>query len=516
MKKPLILILLFLVIISFSIIIYNCASDAGAAYDSAGYSDDRNGTATGTTTDNEGTGSSETEIEDDITKKPVVLGSKLYLINPDTISLTEIDVISGLIQIILLDYPADGIIANLSRNLIIILHNEKMGFYNPLGETVEYIDIRPNLNRLKLSPDENWCLAYASLDVGSGLLNFGDISLINLTNSSAVHQSLGFNPTIITFSQNSDKLILVAEAELNAVITPLPNLSFKSFLLYDDTLGISPSTKALDVEILSAGDMAFIIRQNSSKVTIVDLSTEAIQYQTVTGQPTDIDEIPGQNQVLIISKDTGTISLMDTSSLFTETISTPPSITIGQAEVYSDGSAALLFTNSENIEQIHYFDISSQNLDTRNTVKPIKQIEIGPMDNYALLKMDGGDGDPLSELDDLFDNKAAAAVLDLGSKFSYPFVLDGLMKLSAFSEDGLKIVIIAENSQELVAFDSQTHLDTRYPLPSMPADLGIFPGEKNVFINQEHLLGRVSTINLADTEPELITYTGYLLNEGIH
>jgi hypothetical protein len=368
------------------------------------------------------------------------------------------------------------------------------------------LSVRPGLNELALAPDSRFALVYHLFDgTGGGAQGYGEISIVDLDQESVLSLAIGFPPDKVAFTPDQ-RAILTSETTVALV-----GLTDGSFSTIDTGLDIDEGQMVKKIAVTSDGAYGFILAEASTELLALDLSDRTITAIDLDCFPTDLDVAEAGDVTLAVCRQEGKIVVIDNTNLGFAAFTTTE--TVGSGELTSDGSMALLFTNSSPIERVHLFNPVDGEMTNYLTVKPLIGAAIAPGDDAAVLFHFGGDGDPIDSFDEYFDHHEAFSVMNLNDGRINPVEVPETPLEVAFGEVGRYALVPLPEHRKVVLTDLVGGLADIINTPSTPLDVGLAEDLGLGFVLQDHPLGRISFFDLADLEVR--TITGFLLNGGI-
>lgn len=376
------------------------------------------------------------------------------------------------------------------------------------------VDIRPNFNRLSLSDDGAWVMAWydPDLDEGGGdggVQSFNEVSFVRLDSAEHTPMAVGFNPRGVRWSQDGTKALVVSDASLALVDLTAETLAPTLIDIADDPVD---APAAEEVELSPDGGYAFVRQFGADDLVVVDLDTRAVDRVGVGQNPTDLDLSPDGRQLAVVARGAQELWLLDSTNPFGDPTVVPFESAYGSILYTGDGSTAILYTNASLLASFGVWQAGSTEIAQRSLVKPVRSIGASPTGGSLLVfhtEEDATGADTSSP----FYGEWALTLIDLGDFRQNPMLLPDEPQSYATSDDGRWGYFVMDGNNYLEVLDFQTLLYTEITLKSPPVFLGTLPESDVAWVSQDHSLGRLSFYDPeADT---LDTITGFELNSEI-
>ncbi len=460
------------------------------------------------------------EPEEDIDPgtRPRICGESVYILNTEGDFVTQVNSVSLSVRTI--EVGSNPVSLRTTENC------DKLVTLNSGDDTVTIIDaadqstvdrqVRYGLNSLKVSPGDQYAVAYHNFDSGQsgGTIGYGEVSIVDLEaaaeDDAVVSLGVGFPPDHVAFSPDGSYALLVSETTVALV-----ELETGVYETLATGLDVQAGQKVKKIGITADGLYALILAEASQNILALHLDDMQLQEVDLGCYPTDLDISEQGDVSLLVCKQSNQALILDNDDLTLSTYDVDE--VVGSGEMTTDGALALLFTNAEFIELIHAFDTATGGLTTYLTVKPITAAAIAPDDASAILFHDGGDNDPIDDFDEYFDRKNAFSIMTIDQGRIAPVEVPEAPETVSFDPDGDFAIIPLPNSRRVVLADLVFGLADEITTPSPPLEAGLIAvdGEVTGYVLQEHELGRISFFDTADQNLQLRTITGFLLNSEI-
>lgn len=314
---------------------------------------------------------------------------------------------------------------------------------------VENVEVRPNLNAMELSPNGRWAVAFHDADIvtdeestGTGAYSFNEVSIVDTVTLIDYPLVVGLNPHQISFTEDSAKAIVVSDESLTVIEFQGDEPSSR---MVDISGGSMDPPPAEELAISPEGGFVFVRQFGADKILAVSLDDyEMLEPITVGSNPTDLDVMPDGETVIVISRGSGEIYLLDANDPTVDPVlvdwkadeDVPADMVIGSVMLDPDGETAILYTNATLQDSYLTWDIVSGDFRQRPLVKPISSMAISPTGDSLLVfhtREDAADADPESP----YYNRWAISLISLEDFRSNPMTLPAEPSAYAQSDDGL-------------------------------------------------------------------------------
>jgi len=491
---------------------YGEADTADGAYEGEG-EDDGDGDGWGDTGD-----SYAPEEEDDYLKlEPAASPVYVFVANPsrDTvtrISVPSLEVITATVGV---DPEAVETTEDYTRAVTFNAGSDSVSIIDAETLAVTSVDVRPNLNTLRLSPDGRWALLYHDedgddYDNGDGVASFNEVSMVDLVNATATVKVVGFNPREIQFTADGSRAIVVSDAYLGILDLSSPDADPERIALSDDT--VDPP-EAEEVLLVPDGSYAFVRQFGVDYILVVDLDTEAVQPLHVGLNPTDLDLTPDETHAIAVARGSNELWIYDLADVFAEprVVTMPDGEVFGSVVMSPDNLRALLYSTASGVSHVASWDLATDEIEVYGLVKPVASVSIAPDGATALLFHDKDNGDVDSS--SVFYNHYGLTMVSLSDFFTNPLLLEAEPVSVATDDEGDLGYFIMDGQPYLEILHFQDLYYDEEPLASDPVFVGVLPESRTAYVNQEHPLGRMSFYDPGDET--LQTITGFELNAAI-
>lgn len=459
------------------------------------------------------------EEEDDYLRlSPASTSSYVFIANPDRGTVTRIGV-PGLevLTAAVGDLPST-VLATADGKYAVTLNegSDDVSILDAESLHEERVAIRDDMNRLALSGDGKWAMAWYdpaadSLGTSDGIYSFSEVSFVELGTATHTPMAVGFSPSGVRWTEDGQRAVVISDASLAVIDLSQRPLQPEMIALADDPLD---APLAEEVELSPDGHYAFVRQRGSGDVVVVDLDTLVLSRVPVGHDPSDMDVSPDGHELAVVVRGDKQLWLLDPAAPFAtpHIVDMPSNSSYGSLQYLGDDHRGVLYTTAALDDSFTLWDREDDVMTQRPLVKPIQSMAVSA-DGSALLVFhtleDAAGADPASP----FRGEWAITQINLEDLRSNPLLLPAEPKGYSVSDDGRYGFFIMDGLNFLESLSFSTLLHTEIQLPSLPVHVGVFPGTGTAWASQEHDLGRISFYNADDAA--LDTITGFELNAGI-
>ena len=449
---------------------------------------------------------------------PATTNQFVFVANPDRNTVTRIDVEE--LTVITAEVGRNPILvetsSDYSKAISFNAESDSISIIDAVSMDVRNVDIRADLNQMKLSPDGKWVICYHDLNAeeggssSGGAISFNAISIVNLETFEHTEAVVGSHPHDVQFTEDSSLAVVIADDYLATIDFTQENPNPSRIAIANDL--INPP-KAEEVLLDPAGRYALVRQYAVDQLVLVDLQTNVVSMLDVGANPTDMDVSADGSQAFVVARVDKEIWIYDLEdpTITPEVLPLPEDEVFGSLLLSPSGAQGILFSTVSGESKIGIWDRNTNEITIRGLVKPISGVEINPTSDTAIVfhPQENGDIDSSSQ----FYNKFGISLVDMEDLFSSAYQLVSEPISFAHTPDGKLGFYTMENMPYLEILDYQTFVPNEIQLPSNPVHLGSLPDTNTVFVSQEHHLGRISFYN--SDEEKLQTITGFELNSAI-
>lgn len=457
------------------------------------------------------------EEEDDYLRlAPATTTAYVFVANPTRDTVTRIDVESLAVKTTTVGKIPTAVetTADYTRAVTLNEGDDSVSIVDAETLAVTDVPIRENFNRMDLSPDGKWVIAWYDPDQESeassgGVQSFNEVSFVDVTTLTHTPMAVGFNPRDVRWSADGRLALVVSDASLAVVDLTAATLEPT---LVDIAADPTDPPAAEEVEISPDGTYAFVRQFGADAILVVDLATLVVTAIPVGTNPTDLDLSPDGSKLAVVSRGAQQLCVIDAANPFAGQTIVPMASAFGSVLFAGPGDKAVLYTNATRLDRYGVWDVEAGVVEERSLVKPIQSMGVSPTGGSLLVfhtLEDAPDADPT----DPFYGEWALTLIDLDDFRQNPMLLPAEPTAYAVSDDGNYGFFTMEGERWLETLHFDTLLYEEVLLPSEPVYLGVLPEKTKAYASQDHELGRISFYDAA-TE-ELDTITGFELNSEI-
>ena len=224
--------------------------------------------------------------EDALALRPATTESYVFVANPSLNTVTRISVPSLAVITVevgvnptLVEISSDytkAVTFNQGANSLSVIDTETLA--------VSDIDIRSNLNQMKMSPDGRWAICYHDLSVDSddlaqgAAISYNAISIVDLQEEQHFEAMAGSHPHDVQFTENSETAIIISDDYLSVIDLTAQTPSPERIAIADDL--INPP-KAEEVLLDPDGKYVLIRQYGVDELVLVDLQATTNQVSMI-------------------------------------------------------------------------------------------------------------------------------------------------------------------------------------------------------------------------------------------
>jgi hypothetical protein len=452
----------------------------------------------------------EKEIESDY-EAPVATGSFVWIANPKSgrvalVNATTLDVRTveaGNAPTYVASVP--GATADTTVVLNVLSEDATVLGATATGITTKTIKTAKKANSLAFSADGRYAIAWADArklaTAAPKTEGFQDLTVMDLQTGVSTILAVGYRPVLVGFA--ADGLTAhavtqdgVAIVEISASPKVVRNVAISNNPNDD------PGTR--DVFVTKDGASAYVRRDDSADITIVNLTTGARQTVTLGGNVTDLDLADTGDRAIGVVRDTAQVAVVPIANPTGFTTVTATGETIGSVSIAPGGTTALLYTNFAAVERVTILDINgAPALRTVKLYSPVLAAFPSPDAQHAVVLHDKTVG-----------TAGAFSIVPVGQALPAKIVpTEATTTAVAVTNTRAVIAERGPNVNGVYLARMPTLMVERYPLASPPNAVGIMASANRAFVAQQHPEGRITFLDL-DTGVAR-TLTGFELSSRV-
>jgi hypothetical protein len=475
----------------------------GGFSDSVAGGDDRSASppSAGASTPNADGGlASEKEVESDYAA-PIATGNVVWIANPKSGRVALVDAATLAIRTVEAGnaptYVASVPGRTLDTTLVLNVDSQDATLLEASATNIQAstMPTAAQANSMAFSSDGRFAIAWADASKIASAREadgFQDLAVLDLVAKTSTILAVGYRPVTVGFGAGSPRAFAVTQdgvalIDLTAAPIVKKNVAISSSPTED------PGTR--DVFVTKDATQAFIRRDGSSAITVVNLDADTRTDVTLSGSVTDMDVTDTGDRAVAVVRDTAEVAVLPVANPAAKTSTTVTGETIGSVALTPGGVKALLYTNAIASERFTVFDLGAaagaSPLRTIRVYSPVLGLFPSPDSQYAVVLHDdtgGPNGTP-----------GAFSVVPIGQD------LPGKIQATQAPPTAVAVeatrAIVAERSDSTGVYGAylarmpELRVD-RYPLASPPIAVGIIAGANRAYVAQQNPDGRITFIDL--------------------
>ena len=396
------------------------------------------------------------------------------------------------------------------------------------GDDLLTFQTAAGLNQLTMSPDGRYGIAWFDLTLSGGTLSprqtFQDVTLFALAagKEQAVNLSVGFRPSQVKYAPDGSAAYVITEQGVSVIpLAQTPHAQIVPTVpLRKDVLAEDPAD---DVAITPDGKLALARIPKLAALRVVDLATRAIIDLPLDAEPSDVGVSPDGKLAVAILRDQKLVAFIPLPDALADVTRIEKVATkdyaVGQVVITADGKHGLLFTNAVVQKVLLVADLATHAIATFPLKKGVRAVYASPdgLSAVVIHNKTPGTPNPNDPLDSYLDKLEGYSLFHLDGGYAKLLPTDAAPGQLAFAPDGKTGYLLLSGTTPLVrtveAIDLQSFLVTSVALGSPPVAVGVVPSTKQVYVAQDHPLGRMTFVDEASFQPR--TLTGFGLNGQI-
>ena len=487
-------------------------SEADMAFDSDSYGEEAAPDA-GTTDDGYGS----EEEKSILGLRPASTNQYVFVANSDRDTVTRIDVATLEVMTASVGVYPSMVVTSADYTTAVTFNagSDSISVVDTQTLAVTEVEIRSNLNQMKISPDGRWVICYhdaSAEDDGrvAGAISYNEISVVDIESLNHFETVVGAFPHDVQFTSDSLVAVMVSDDYLAVIDLDPDGPTTQRIPLSDQSVD---ALTAEEVLLDPDGQYAIVRQYGAQNLVLVNLLEGVTSSLSVGSNPTDMDLSGSGDEAIVVARGSGELWIydLDDPEGDPDVVTLPEAMVFGSLVMTPDDERGFLFTTA--IDQALYgvWDRMTNEVTVRSLVKPISSFEVSPDGLTGVVFHPQTNGD--LKWDSPFFNHYAMTLIDLSDLFTNPIRLDGKPMAYDNIDDGTRGFVVLEEMPHLIIMDYETLIHDEISLPSEPTFLGILPQTPTVYVSQEHALGRISFFDsVAD---EIQTITGFELNAAI-
>lgn len=357
-------------------------------------------------------------------------------------------------------------------------------------------------NSLAFSADGRWAVAWADarkIASAPRTEGFQDLTILDLVNGTSTILAVGYRPVSVGFAAARAYAVTqdgVALVELG----PTPRVTKNVAISVTPTE--DPGTR--DVIVAKDGTRAFVRRDGTSAITVVDLEADTRADVTLSGPVTDLDLTDSGDRAVAVVRSTAEVSVLPLADPEARTSVTIGGETIGSVALAPGGATALLYTNASAVERFTVLDLGASAFRTVRLYAPVLGVFAAPDAQHAVVLHAAGETAGAFSLAPIGAPLPAKIVATESPPFAVAVTNDRAVIAEKADAKRLYGAWLARMPQLMAE---------RYPLASPPLAVGVVEGARRAFVAQAHPEGRLTFIDLESGIAR--TLTGFELSSRV-
>lgn len=456
----------------------------------------------------------EREVESDY-EAPVATGNVVWVANPKSGRVALVDAATLQVRTVeagdgptyVASVPGQSVDTTLVLN--VLSEDATLLAATPQGITSRTFKTASQANSLAFSKDGRFAIAWTDArKIPSAPRTFGfqDLTVIDLASNESTILAVGYRPVAVGFAEGAPRAYAVTQDGVALLdLAGAPRVA-KNVAISNNP-NEDPGTR--DVFVTQDGERAFVRRDNSSAITVVDLEADTRADVTLGGPVTDLDLAADGQRAVAVVRQTAEVSVLPIADPASGTTVAVTGETIGSVSISPDSTKAFLFTNAQPVERFTIFDLAPVGaFRTVRLYAPVLAVFSTPDAGHAVVLHGATSG----------SNGTAGAFSVVPVAENLPAkILPTLAPPSAVATTNERAVVAERDDRNKVfgaylARMPQLMVE-RYPLASPPIAVGVLEGAKRAYVAQQHPEGRLTFIDLESGVAR--TLTGFELSSRV-
>ncbi|MEZ4369422.1 MAG: hypothetical protein R3B07_01295 [Polyangiaceae bacterium] len=477
-----------------------------------------------------GTGGQEPPPEQELEssfKAPVATGRYVWTANPDSGRVALIDALSFEVQVVEAGFQPTYLAAvskpEDDRDVAIVLNTGSLDatLFSVRKDGIDSYSakVHRGANAWALSASGRWAVAwsdYRAVTNPDPTDGFQDLTVLDLSTPTPTptRLSVGFRPTRLFFDGDETHVFVVTEPGISTLeLNDSPSVGL--LVPLDQDQFDTPTGR--DVTVTPDGGHAFVRREGSPQVEIIDLTDGSRSSLVLSAPVTDLDLTPDGSRGVAVVRANSEVVLFDVAEVLADstqfTVVPITGATVGSVSLPSDARRALLYSNAVGSDRVVILNLEPGEhfLEQRAVALKAPVLAVFPTEDaaHAVSLMTRPSG----------SNKAGAfGVIPVDTPLAPKIVgTDAAPQQVAVSPDGTRAVVTVRDDATKIFgayLARMPSLQVDYqPLSSPPLAVGVVPAADRAFIAQSHPEGRITFIDFTDGSSR--TLTGFELGAKV-
>jgi hypothetical protein len=364
-------------------------------------------------------------------------------------------------------------------------------------------------NTLTFSKDGRFAIAWADarkLPNVPKTQGFQDLTVIDLAAGTSTILAVGYRPVAVGFAEGEARAFAVTQDGVAIVdLSNAPKVT-KNVAISNNP-NEDPGTR--DVFVTKDGKQAFVRRDGSNAITVVELDTDTRTDVTLSGPVTDLDLADTGDRAVAVVRQTAEVTLFPVADPSATSSVTVTGETIGSVSIAPGGNKALLFTNVVAVERFTILDLgAAPQYRTVRLYSPVLGIFPTPDAEHAIVLHDATKGQS--------ESAGAFSIVPIGKTLPAKIVAtDAPPTAVATTNDRALVAVRNDATKQFGAYLVRMPelAEQAYALASPPIAVGAVPNAKRAYVAQQHPEGRLTFIDLETGIAR--TLTGFELSSRV-
>lgn len=391
------------------------------------------------------------------------------------------------------------------------------------GDDLQIFPLPGHFNRLDLDPQGDFAFLWFDVQDTRFWESSADqqlLAVFDVATRSLSKVTVGFRPRQLVF--RGAQVLVVTDDGLSVVQPrglPADSVAPLVPLVQDPLLRVNR-------EVLISEDARFAVSRGPDEagLTVVRLPDGEPEFVPLPEVPTDIDLLASGDGALVMLRGQRALARVDL-----ETLDEPRIVPIelgqpGAAVLPATGSTAVLYTTVDPAGEgtvIVLYDLDSDAMRPVLVRKAIDGVSIDPAGRVAFLRHRrlSGSPHPSADADTQLAYSDGYTLLDLETGFARLVTTPAQPIGLLYDEGAPRAFVLTGPKREALGAVHRLDLSSlsvhSWLLGSPPEVVGLLPSVQRAFVTQTHPSGRISFIDLQNTDADLQTVSGYTLNSRI-
>lgn len=348
------------------------------------------------------------------------------------------------------------------------------------GEVGTVAAIASHYDTLAFAPGGRSAVAWLAGDVPDGplgVVNLGEVDVVDLDSGERTPVRVGFDADQILFTDDGSEAVVLSQSQVAVVdltaSPPAPRVTFP--LTLDPDVVVRP----VGVDLTPDGRYALIATSTSGDLYVLDLVDPSVNIVSLPSPPSAMYVSESTDETLLVFAGRAELAVIDHDNFDVRYLPLDESMSR-----ILPGNGDLVLANVGNRQDVYRYDLAEGKLTEYRLQSRPTQVELSPDGDWAVAFTQGTNGRPGMELLDLRGERASIAT----------YALDGAGVGLAFTTDAQGAtwaMVLQDGVDSLWKGELASGRAEVVPLELPPLSLGAF-GDGRFFIAQDDDFGLVS------------------------